>query len=363
MRPRARFVTSLLTLVSVTSASVVGQSAAPGVAVAPLAQVQASKSSATPGSLTLTPSGSNLFQVLAKSFGNVRLDAIRTWTDYAGQKPIDVQERIRVAPGKGFALDLVDLREKGSKSQSNEVQWRALRYPQNAGYYYFFRDFRVRDAARATKNYTARPMGSIVRNGRTLAIFDVLPRIANRCWYRILVDVASGLALDHIEYDATGRVTSTMFYEPLATKLGAAAEPGLNKVKEWWKPWMLVQEFSKLSSATKALPFTARIPTMLDAGFALQTVRTTRADSQSEPYLVLVYDDGIATRILAQNKVAPADRWPIKFQATSAGDVPVLNYRLGPHAQFVARYKGVQFLAVGSFPLPGIPSMLDDLLR
>ena len=43
--------------------------------------------------------------------------------------------------------------------------------------------------------------------------------------------------------------------------------------------------------------------------------------------------------------------------------MPVLHYRLGPHAQFLTRYEGVQYLVVGSFPDPGIPQLLDNLMR
>lgn len=336
---------------STASIAPVGVSAAPTVAP---------KNS---GTIAVSPSGSNLYQAIASSFGQVRIDAIRTWTDYTGKKPVEVVERLRVSPVKGFLLDLVSLREVGSSSLTNELQMLSLLYPQNTGYCYFFRDLRVHDAVRAQQNYETRPMGSFLRNGRTFSIFDVLPRQVGRCSYRVLVDDATGLALDQIEFDGSGRVTSTLFYEPTATKLGGAAEPGLQAVKEFWKPWMIVTDFASIAAAQTTLTFQARVPTVLDGGFALQSIRTTRTDMVSDPFLVLVYDDGVATRIVAQSKVAPADKWPLDFGASSAGDVPVFEYKLGPHAQFLARFGGVQYLMVGSFPNPGIPPMLDSLLN
>ncbi|MCA8970931.1 MAG: hypothetical protein KDC95_14140 [Planctomycetes bacterium] len=314
--------------------------------------------------IRLQPSGNNLFQVLAASFGQVRVDALRTWTDYTPKKPVEVVERLRVSPVKGFLLELVALREQGSSSLSNELQMVSLLYPQNIGYCYFFRDFRVHDAARAQQNYDVLPMGTLSRSGRSYSIFDIRPRLTGRCSYRILVDDATGLALDRVEFDGSGRVTSTLFYEPAATKLGGAAESGLQAVKEFWKPWMIVRDFSTVSAAEATLSFKPRIPTVVETGFGLGSIRTTRTDSLSEPFLVLVYDNGVATRIVAQSKVGPTDKWPLDFGAKSAGDVPVFQYRLGPHAQFLARYAGIQYLMVGSFPDAGvIPPMLDELLR
>lgn len=312
--------------------------------------------------LKLQPSGANLFAVLAAAFGKVKLDALRTWTDYGGSKVISIQERLRVAPAKGFRLELVSIRENGSSSVGQEAQYRAMRYPDSAAYFYLFRDFRVRDVVRADQNYEARPMGSLVRDGRKLSIFDVLPKIANRCRYRILVDALTGLALDRIEFDPSGKVVSTLFYDPAATRLGKAADAGLSKA-QWWKPWMLVQDFSSLSEASKTLSFQVRLPQKLDTGFGMSMVRTTRTDSTSENWLVVGYDDGIASRVVVQSKVAPSDRWIHFLEPKHPGEVPILNYRLGPHAQFLARYNGIQYLMIGSFPSGGIPKMFDDILR
>ena len=248
-----------------------GTSISTGSAVASAAgQNSAMQAVASPQNFQIT--SQNIFSVLEKSFGTVKLDAIRKWTDFAGKMPVEVTERVRVEPGKGFLLDLVNIREVGTTQLDPKLQWRSLRYPQNAGYFYYFRDFRVHDAKRASKNYVARSMGNIQRGTQTLAVYDVLPRVQNRCSYRILVDTTTGLCLDRIEFDATGRVTSTLFYEPLLTRIGAGANKGLNEVKEWWKPWMLVRDFQKLPEAAKTLTFKPRIPTFVDTGFAMQQI-------------------------------------------------------------------------------------------
>ena len=308
--------------------------------------------------------GLNLFAELARTQDRVALRGDRIYTLYRGGPTLlRFAERVRVGgvDGNGrvnFAIHGVGVHDESGSPLPLESKAQDL----TEGYVYHYRDFRVQDPRRAKANYVARSMGRLRISGRVVEVFDIHPRRQGLCGWRILVDEAHRIVLDQIRMAPDGSVLSTLFWNPSSLLIGAAAKQ-LNANEKWWKPWVhRVDEHRTLGDGIRAAGFGARPPSRLDRGFELAAVRTTQLGPTDPINLVLAFDNGIATRFLLQSKQTVSTKPPPMGKGRQP-DVPVFHWSFGPSEQFLARYKGIQYLAVGVFPGSGVPPLLEHLLR
>ena len=146
--------------------------------------------------------GSNLFEVLSQTFDRVALTGERNWfsvipkdgsSKNSGMRLLRYRESIAIRPKPGgsskegfyrpadFSLTLLDSGEIGAQMSETEKSLRRAAFRDRSGFLHYQRDFRIQDAAQASKNYRVVPMGAwlsrrATTGPRVVRIFDLLPR-------------------------------------------------------------------------------------------------------------------------------------------------------------------------------------------
>ncbi|MAE75310.1 MAG: hypothetical protein CMJ85_00340 [Planctomycetes bacterium] len=296
------------------------------------------------------PDGSNLFQAVHDGFARTMFTGVRTHSMFKeGRLLSRYRETVIVKPSKDGALRFSLGLDRVLSGPHTKVQHKA--HELHAGFLFHYRDFRIHDIAAARRNYRVTAAGGLRRFGRNLLLFNVVPLKPRRSSYLVFVDSASATVLDQVEYAPNGGVVCSLSYDALLFGAGVLA-----KGKEWWKPWISVQQHVNLASAARTAGFDSRPPTKIADGFGLHRIQT--ATRERTWHVVLVYTDGIDTRFVIQTPSIPT------AVRAAAPVLAVQRYQVGPVTQYlVSHHKGLQHLVVGTFYGKGVPRLLRDLLK
>lgn len=239
------------------------------------------------------------------------------------------------------------------------------------GFSHHFGGFRVRDARQAKQNYRViehrRP---IVRLGRAMRLYDVLPNDANKSSYRLLVDIEHDTVVDELEIAPSGMLVRSRFYVTL--QLGEKLE--FPQDVDWWQPWNHVSEHSSLDAAERATGVRARTPNAGAEGYLPFSYRSATHSISKQRYLIIGYTDGIDYRFLLQSRMTPERFEKHTGLVVNDKNLRVFHCQLGPAPQYFAYQEGLALILVGSFHptehdhatragQPVIPEMFLNLLR
>jgi hypothetical protein len=334
--------------------------------------------------------GSNLFEVLSQTFDRVALTGERNWfsvipkdgsSKNSGMRLLRYRESIAIRPKPGssskegfyrpadFSLTLLDSGEIGAQMSETEKSLRRAAFRDRSGFLHYQRDFRIQDAAQASKNYRVVPMGAwlsqrATTGPRVVRIFDLLPRgehakSSGASIFRVVVDMKHQIVLDWIRFSAKGQLISALSYDKFT--IGESAE---FKNTKWWKPWIDVKQHENTADASQVLGFAIAEPTQLPSGFRLLEVRSSTEPVLRTRYSVLIYTDGLRNMFLLQHRSSSLGA--IGANNPSAGNnlVTVKRFRMGPVTQFDAEYKGMNYLLLGHEEAgDGVPELLKSLVR
>jgi hypothetical protein len=305
--------------------------------------------------IRLSPSGDNLFEFVASRQGRVPFMGFRTyvqWIENGGV--LRYKERIVVAEAGGayrFALDLLQVEGLSAEKLAISQQL----FQNHAGFLHTYRDFRVLDAKAASANYTVTSLGSFVRAGQTLRVFDVRPRQLGLSSYRITIG-DQGVVLDQAEFDPNGRILSAVLYASIQY-----GNPPLTPEIVLWRPWMESRPHASLVDASRLLDFGPKVPKAVGQGFELLQVRTTKHPGDGKTYLVLVYSDGIDSRFVVESK--SGNKLSVDVTPKERGMALIERFRIGPATQYRVDIDGRDILVLGQFHESGIPSLLMALTQ
>ncbi len=161
------------------------------------------------------PTLSEIATVVAESGTSVV--ARRVYHDYAGTSPSGVTERLVVAPDGRAKLELLELNglarsEMTSPEMIAAFDRLAQQYAAGHGNFALkVRDFHVVDLALFEANYSCQVLGDGgLIAGRPTFVSRVMPRVLDRPWYEVWVDVERHSVLKYIEHLPTGEVAAEM---------------------------------------------------------------------------------------------------------------------------------------------------------
>lgn len=324
--------------------------------------------------------GSNLFRVLEASFDSVAFLGQRNYVQRGRNgKLTRYEEEIAILPKleidpkdpmhrrASFRLKLAGLPKRTPPPSMAEIVLMYAEFISRSGFIHYQRDFRVYDSRRAAENYNVVPMGILIRSGRPVRIFDVLPKLPARPSYRILVDVEYQVVLGQLELSPSRRFNNALVYRTM--QFGAKARASMANINDWWTASLPVSEHASLAKAETAAGFTVNQPKNLPRGFALHSIRTASDPSklQKSKYVVMIYSDGIETFYLIQ-VLSSGKAWST-VKIGNKRIVKVFHYESGPAGQYYAESKGRGYLLIGKFPQAnskvgaGVPTFFAGLLR
>ena len=235
---------------------------------------------------------------------------------------------------------------------------------QREGFYFRYRDFKVRDLAAFLENYSVYDLGQSVEFlGRTAWEFEIRTNqlkhpghLGSPVHYRLTLDVDTGLLLRSVELDESGQVYARLEYESFEL------DPDLSGVT--FHQLSNQEAPATLGPELEAqMGFEVTVPDALPAGYVLSEVSTI-VDQSGGAWVKLTYTDGVEPLFYVQSrgaqpgvgvKVGPATS--INLGSPLAGRV--LWLQVGPIVAVQGELSGVMRLAVGKLS----KDVLFDLIQ
>jgi hypothetical protein len=239
------------------------------------------------------------------------------------------------------------------------------------GFSHHFGGFEIRDAELAKRNYRVIEHPTpVVRLGRRMQLYDVLPHDPLKSSYRLLVDYEHDVVVDEVEISPTGMLVRSRFY--LTLELGKQLQ--FPSKTDWWQPWNQVREHVDLDRASQASGVRPRIPNDGVEGYRPFSFRSATHSKSGQNYLVLGYTDGIDVRFLLEAKMSRAQFEKQTGLVHDTANLRVFHCHLGPAPQYFTYSDGMALILVGHFHpnlqehvsqagQPKLPEMLVELLR
>ncbi len=287
---------------------------------------------------------------------------------------VRVTEDVFVRPQSKTQPERFAVRVLGIESEALGDQQRAMRKAQLQaieGFAHHYGGFQIRNLEQAKKNYRvlSHPQ-PVLRLGRALFVYDVLPNQQGKSSYRLLVDSKLNTVVDEMELAPNGVLVRARFY--LTLQLGKQLTYPKNV--DWWKPWNQVVDHSNLKAAEQASGFKAQLPKSGVEGYRIFSHRSARHSVSGQHYLILGFTDGIDYRFLLESKMNPSSFEAQTGLVANEAHQRVFYCQLGPAPQYFTYVKGKALILVGHFyptttengtqpSIPKLPDMLRSLLQ
>lgn len=222
-----------------------------------------------------------------------------TMLEYEEQVWSDGQGRSAIVPGKVH-------RPKMSTEQLDLFQ--AMQEARD-GFFYRYRDFRIRDLTVFLQNWRVRDTGrQEVVAGVTTSLLEFRRIDGTVPWYRAWIDPVTALVLRAEEIGENGQLASTFEFETFQL---APDTSGLTLQDDQF----VRTPFDPASDTVPTLGFQVRPPTVIPAGYRLE--RSESTSDGTNTWAILTYTDGVDTLFFLQT-----------FDA--GGGSPVGEYNVGP---------------------------------
>ena len=197
------------------------------------------------------------------------------------------REEVSVAEDGTFAIDPLEVVQPQMSPQSEDIF--LLLQKARESFFYRFRDFRIRDIALFTQQYTTiQSFNSAIVGGKECVELDIQRNDGTGNRYLLWVEPNSGLCLRVQEYDAAGLFVGEVEYESVEFAPSFAAP--LSGGPTTWTP---IDE--------SASPSTALLPLWIPEGY-VHVSTETRSGPLGGEWLRLRYTDGVETLFVLQGE-------------------------------------------------------------
>lgn len=287
------------------------------------AAVQQTSSSSLVGTL---PAGTPGFLALVPhAHLSTRLMGVRRaefdWPTSTGSIRVVQLERV-AADGTGrFLVDPLSVLEPVLTQDQRDLH--ALLQKNREGFYYNWRDFRIRDLQLLLQNWELVVVGEETVAGRIGTVITLRRQgQATPLRYRAVIDPPTGLVLAHEEYDDVGKTVSRMRWEDLQVN------PQLPELA-WHVDRFPGDELHDGAAGTAQLGVRPAAPQTLPPGFRLASSEVFAAGGRG--WLRRVYSDGVDSLFFLQSpRPAPTGHQQIGVDGARGVARPALMYRAGP---------------------------------
>jgi hypothetical protein len=233
---------------------------------------------------------------------------------------------------------------------NEQAQFFAILQEQRDGFFYRFRDFRIRDWNTFTQNWRINDPGveEFVAGRRTIVI-EVRRRVPGAGgWYRAWIDPDTALVMRADEMDAAGALVSRVAFASftLTPDLSAAPlhgdrSPGV--------------AFDRDADNSALLGFQLLDPTILPAGYRFERAESLTAGSNT--WARLTFGDGVEEMFFLQTmgQIGHAD--------VDIGPRSVQVFRIGPWTVLQGQFHDTLAIVVGKSDLPSLLRMLKSAIH
>ncbi len=233
---------------------------------------------------------------------------------------------------------------------SQQGQLFALLQEQRDGFFYRFRDFRIRDWSTFLQNWRVDDTGAEERvAGRRAAIIEVRRKVASEgSWYRAWIDPETALVMRADEMDKDGTLLSRVAFLSFTLTPDLAAAP-LHGDRSPGVP------FDLQSDTTAILGFQLLRPTILPAGYRIERAESLTAGSNT--WARLAFGDGVEELFFLQTM------GQIGHAEFDVGPRSVQVFRVGPWTVLQGQFHDTRAIVVGKTDLQGLLRMLKSAVN
>lgn len=232
---------------------------------------------------------------------------------------------------------------------------------ERAGFYFRYRDFKVRDLSEFLANYAVYDLGQpVLFLGRTAWQFEIHTKhLESPVHYQLTFDIDTGLLLRSVELGDSGQVYARLEYETFELDPDLAGV-SFHQVSNAEAP-------ATLGPALDVkLGFKVSVPTLLPTGYRLSEV-STLVDAFGGEWVKLTYTDGVESLFFVQSRaVQPATG--VKLSPTTSVNFgspqadKVLWMQVGPIVAVQGELGGLTRLAVGKVSKEALFDLLQSSL-
>lgn len=295
------------------------------VACAPSAEAPAPQAP-TSSLVPVIPVGAPSFLALVpQAHLNTRLMGVRRaefdWPTATGSIRVVQLERV-AADGNGrFLVDPLSVLEPALTQDQRDLH--ALLQKNREGFYYNWRDFRIRDLQLFFQNWELVVVGEETVAGRIGTVVTLRRQgQATPLRYRAVIDPPTGLVLAHEEYDELGKTVSRMRWEDLQVN---APLPEL----AWHVERFPGDELQDGAAGTAQLGVRPAAPQTTPPGYRLSKSEVFAAGGRA--WLRRVYTDGVDSLFFLQSpRPTPPGYQQVDVDGIRDAARPALMYRAGP---------------------------------
>ncbi len=248
-------------------------------------------------------------QDLLREIAHSGVRRVDVWTH--GDVPTHLAYRERVTTGGRGEFSIEPLEPVGGVAEWNTFE---LLQRARAGFVFRYRDFAVRDAELAARNWTWTNLDQEHRvAGRRCERYRVERTSAPRTAYEVSIDAELGLVLAYREFDAAGREVSAVAYESLdlAPDLGGAV----------WHALRPEEALDHRRELTSQVALEVLVPRLSPRGYELRSA-TTFEDGDGRRWLKLTYLDGIEPLFFLQLLAESGQGASAGVTWTAGGEIP-----------------------------------------
>jgi MucB/RseB N-terminal domain len=287
-------------------------------------------------------------------------DGVPNVLDYDENVASDGHGHFSIVPGQVTAPPMTDAQR----------QFFAILQERRDGFFYRYRDFRIRDWRTFLQNWRVVDTGSHeVVAGRSTDVLEVRRNEGTstegaRVWYRAWIDPETALVLRADEFDASNRLVShtefltfTLTPDLSGLALHGDRNPGA--------------PFDPSADTTASLGFRVLVPTILPEGYRLERAESLsvgNAGEDSGTWARLGFGDGVDELFFLQT-VAGEDQAQIAGHPGSgsigpdAGPRSVRVFQVGLWTVVQGQFQGVRAVVMGKTDVPSLLRMLKSAVH
>lgn len=219
------------------------------------------------------------------------------WPTATGSTRVVQLERVAADGAGRFLIDPLSVLEPALTPDQRDLH--ALLQKNREGFYYNWRDFRIRDLQLFFQNWELVVVGEETVAGRIGTVLTLRRQgVATPLRYRAVIDPPTGLVLAHEEYDELGKTVSRMRWEDLQIN------PALPELA-WHADRFPADELQDGAAGTTQLGVRPSAPQTLPPGYRLSKSEVFAAGGKH--WLRRIYTDGVDALFFLQSPrpVAP----------------------------------------------------------
>lgn len=282
-------------------------------------------------------------------------DGVPSLLEYDEDVTSDGRGNFVVVPGRVTAPPMT----------TEQRQFFAILQERRDGFFYRYRDFRIRDWRTFLQNWRVVDTGlqeSVA--GRNSAVLEVR-RLRGASdhgafdWYRAWIDPETGLVMRAEEFDATDQLVSRTEFRTftLTPDLSGVA---LHGDRSPGTP------FDPASDTTQSLGFRVLVPTILPDGYRLErseSLSVGGSGAESSTWARLAFGDGVEQLFFLQTTATPGQSALAASNEVDVGPKSVRIFQVGPWTVVQGQFNGVRAIVVGKAELASLLRMLKSAIH